>query len=331
MNTDFDAYVEGTQNGVEHAKEIISTRVGGLGGSDAALLLRVGENGLSALTASDNRRLLVMMGKQEPEDFGGNMYTNAGHKFEDWMAEYSAKDMQREQYVARDLAKNFKTFAHADFVKDNATIYECKFVTTKTTDKVLETYKAQLQWYYILGATAVFLVHGTGTLDNPDMGTTFQVQRTDTIPVDRDEAIISTLLNGIKILDEAITDGWMPQGAESIELQDTPAAVQYAFCDLATAKEMTKNAKELETFAKSVISEYFTMMGYTKVSDAAGGHVVSAVKEKVSKVFDVKTFVEKVKTMANGNMDYPFKLETVLLLVNESYVERKTSATISFK
>ena len=54
---DFAAQVAATEKAQAHAEEIKQTRIGGLGGSDAAMVLRIGQRGLSALTATDTKRL----------------------------------------------------------------------------------------------------------------------------------------------------------------------------------------------------------------------------------------------------------------------------------
>ena len=65
-----------------HAQEIANTRKGGLGGSDAAMVLRIAERGLAGLTATDMRRLCVMIGTAEQPQFE-TPYTNAGHALEE--------------------------------------------------------------------------------------------------------------------------------------------------------------------------------------------------------------------------------------------------------
>ena len=82
--TSFEQQIAANEQAQKHAQEIQKTRVGGLGGSDAAIVYKIGLNGLAGLTATDMRRLAVMTGKAEQVDFGGNAYTHAGHMFEDY-------------------------------------------------------------------------------------------------------------------------------------------------------------------------------------------------------------------------------------------------------
>ena len=66
---DFAAQVAADATAKAHAQEIANTRKGGLGGSDAAMVLRIAERGLAGLTATDTRRLCVMIGTAEQPQF----------------------------------------------------------------------------------------------------------------------------------------------------------------------------------------------------------------------------------------------------------------------
>ena len=268
----FEQQVAEMQNAQEHAQEIRQTRIGGLGGSDAAILMKIGERGLSALTQTDNKRLAIMLGMAEQNDWGGNAYTNAGHMFEDY-AEHVLPlnaSYKREEFIESKLARNFKTFAHADFTERNdvrglerLTVVECKFVQG-TTASVISKYYAQLQWYYLLGADVVVLYHGTGTADP------FEVLECEAVQVERDEVAIRTLINGIKILDEALADGWKPENVEKIQIEDTPAKIQEAFERWQAIQADKKELEAKENEVKTIIKEYledFSFMGIVANGD----------------------------------------------------------------
>lgn len=260
----FEQQVAAIQNAQEHAQEIKQTRVGGLGGSDAAILLKIGERGLSALTMTDNKRLAIMLGLCEQNDWSGNAYTNAGHMFEDYTEKALPFDntMKREELIEQKLALNFKTFAHADFTMSSPEfekiVIECKFVQA-TTPQVINKYNAQLQWYYMLGADKVFLYHGTGSVDP------FEVHTGELFEIERDETVIETLLNGIKILDEAIRDGWKPENVEKIDIEDTPKPIQDAFNRLQEIKAKKAELEILEKDASKEVKEYLEDFGFTGI------------------------------------------------------------------
>ena len=75
---DFAAHVAADEAAQAHAQEIQQTRIGGLGGSDAALVLRIAERGLAGLTerikaprpAQSNGAAIVQRGKARKERCG---------------------------------------------------------------------------------------------------------------------------------------------------------------------------------------------------------------------------------------------------------------------
>lgn len=289
----FAAQVAATEAANEHAAEIKQTRIGGLGGSDAALVMRIAERGMANLTATDTKRLCVMCGLTDQDDWSGNAYTHAGHAFEDYADAHLPlnANKQREEYLSRELARNFKTFAHADFTDRNGeslSVIECKFVQ-KPTCKVLEEYYAQLQWYYMLGADIVYLYHGVGTADP------FGVEEANVMKIDRDEHAIMMLLAGIKALDEALASGWRPQVEDKVAIIDTPTAVQDAFAVLAEVKQQEAALKDRKTAASKVLQEYIEGFGLTGIVAEAEGKKVQVIytRASVSKSFDSATFLKE--------------------------------------
>lgn len=180
-----------------HAEEIKTSRVGGLGGSDAAMVLKIGRNGLQSLSNTDVKRLRVMLGLDEPCNFGGNAATEAGHAFEDFIAErlkmiYPLGFEREAKMIGEDFGA-FKTFAHADFLTASRKVIECKFVQN-TTQEVLGKYYAQLQWYYYLGADCVTLCHGVGGVEP------FDVVDYTFLDVPRDESAVEAIRNGLRLI-----------------------------------------------------------------------------------------------------------------------------------
>lgn len=180
-----------------HTEEIKTSRVGGLGGSDAAMVLKIGRNGLQALSNTDIKRLRVMLGLDELCNFGGNAATEAGHAFEDYIADrlkiVYPLGFEREAKMAGEDFGKFKTFAHADYLVTNDHVIECKFVQD-TTQNVLAKYYAQLQWYYYLGADCVTLCHGVGGVEP------FNVADYTFLDVPRDESAVEAIRNGLRLI-----------------------------------------------------------------------------------------------------------------------------------
>lgn len=288
--TDFQTFSKLSVQAQLHENEIRNTRVGGLGGSDADIVLRISKYGVDYSTAALDR-LAVMLGLKEQEDWQGNAYTIGGHKFEQWfedwlsdmMKRYSDASLQaacnglvemrnfkREEKLTAPLANKFSVFAHADFTSaDGKTVIECKFVNSqKDTAKVAERYNAQLQWYYMLGAERVIIAHGWGAVDGErGPGSEFCVEGLQLLEIERDEKTIDALHRGLALIDDALSRGWQPVSRDRMTVDLAPEQVQEAYADLATAKGMQKHAAELEKKAKDTILDYMEAFGYCKLSD----------------------------------------------------------------
>ena len=306
----FAAQVAENEKAQKHAQEIQQSRVGGLGGSDAAILMKIGCNGMSSLTATDQKRLAVMQGLIEPDQWSGNAYTHAGHEFEDYaeLVLPLGDSFKREKVIEKKLANNFKTFAHADFAVANGVI-ECKFVQDETP-KVAEKYRAQLQWYYVLGAKEVQLYHGRGTAEP------FEVEEATLVSIERDEVAINWLLHGIKILDDAIADGWTAQVQDKIDVENTPAVVQKAFAELEKIKAEEDDLKKRKADAVDVLKTYIEDFGLTGIfSTGENKHSATYVKETMTRTFDVQGFLKK-----NPAFD-----------IDQNYKTSKRAASLTFK
>jgi len=182
----------------EQKQEIINTRVGGFGGSDAKMFYKVGLNGLSALSDTDKRRIAVALGQAEYVEIPATAAMEAGNEFERWLAvnSYTVETgWENNFYLTSEIIKpnNFKIFAHADFYDDvNKIVVEAKY-TSSSLEQTENDCIAQLQWYYMLGVEQVYLVKGYPGSDFDKFNERFII---------RDENFIDILLRGIKIIDE---------------------------------------------------------------------------------------------------------------------------------
>lgn len=286
----FAAQVAKDATAQAHAQEIVNTRKGGLGGSDAALVLRIAERGLAGLTATDMRRLCVMIGTAEQVQFE-TPHTNAGHAFEEYaenVLPFGGGTYEREKYMTKPLADQFKTFAHADFAfvdVSGLNVIECKYVQ-KPTAKVIETYFAQLQWYYMLGAQKVVLYHGTGAVDP------FCVEEAQLVPVERDEKTVEMLLQGVKILNDALRDGWTPQVPDKMNVADAAELVQRAFVEMQAVKAEEAALKARKDKAAATLKEWceaFALTGLYNVGEEK--HQLIYTRATVGKTFDSAKFL----------------------------------------
>lgn len=266
-------------------EELRRSHANGFGGSDAKMFAKIGTKGIESLSTTEKKRILVALGKMEADDFGGNVYTEAGHLFEDYAANetYSiVNGMEREKYMeAEGMAKRFKVFAHADFY-DEATnaVVECKY-SQDGTMKVYEDYFAQLQWYYMLGVDRVTLYHGWGTV------LPFDVIGVLHVHVERDDDFIACLRNGIAELDKAIEDGvFESYDVTEVTLsemdEDTATACQRLGLAMARIKETEKLAEEY----KATLLAWMEAHGVLNIKGE--GFTVSYVSPTTRKTFDTK-------------------------------------------
>ena len=278
----------------KHQQEIESTRVGGFGGSDAAMFLRIAKKGgVEDLSNSDLYRIAVAMGIKPYVPVSPTEAMNNGHIFEDSYARMlkdSGRTFEREvKLVAECQPANFRIFAHADFIfrekvykkkEKIVLVHECKFIADeeKTADDVAETYKAQLQWYYMLGAEYVDLIRGYGNPEFP---------HTQDLAIDEDEEIIDELKLGIRLLDEAISDGWVPE----IEAEFASAMsekMQNIIADYERLKfEKSAIDEKLDELQKQII-EYMSIGNVFKIGGTLG--TITRTADSVVESFDSKKF-----------------------------------------
>lgn len=279
----------------QHQQEIENTRVGGFGGSDAAMFLRIAKKGgVEGLSNTDLYRIAVAMGIKPYAPVPVTEAMNNGHIFEESyakMLEESGNTFDREvKLVAECQPTNFHIFAHADFVimgkiydkpnKKFQIVNECKFIADeeKCIKEVAETYKAQLQWYYMLGVEYVDLVRGYGDPMQP------VVQR---MVIDEDETIIDALKEGIRLLDEAISDGWVPEIEEEYA-SAMSEKMQNIIHDYERLKfEKSALDQKLEELQAQIV-EYMTIGNVAKINATLG--TISRTADSVVESFDSKKF-----------------------------------------
>lgn len=277
----------------QHQQEIQSTRVGGFGGSDAAMFLRIAKKGgVEGLSNTDLYRIAVAMGIKPYVPVSPTEAMNNGHIFEDSYArilkDSGLTDYQREvKLVAECQPENFHIFAHADFLLNGKTavkkiviVHECKFIADeeKSADDVAETYKAQLQWYYMLGVEYVDLIRGYGDPQHPKM---------EIFEVDEDENIIDNLKLGIRLLDEAIEHGWVPEIEEEYA-SAMSEKMQNIIADYERLKfEKSAIEEKLEDLQKQIV-EYMTIGNVAKINCTLG--TISRTADSVVESFDSKKF-----------------------------------------
>ena len=304
-----------------HQKEIENTRVGGFGGSDAALFLRIAKKGgVEGLSNTDLYRIAVAMGIKPYVPVSPTEAMQNGHIFEDSYERYldaQGKPYQREvKLVAKKQPKNFKIFAHADFTfdgkvyKTNNTfifVHECKFIQDQATtiEEVAKNYQAQLQWDYLMGAESVDLIRGYGDPNHPKM---------EIFEVDEDENIIDNLKLGIRLLDEAISDGWVPEIEEEYAAAMSEK-MQNIIADYERLK-FEKNAidEKLDELQKQII-EYMAIGNVAKINATLG--TISRTADSVVESFDSKKFEKENPEIYNQYLKKSTRKGSIRYTINK--------------
>lgn len=140
-----------------YKSEIEQSRIGSLGSSDAKIVERIGRKGIDALTETDKQRLAVMTGQADRRDFHTDA-TDLGDVIEQRL--FTSLQKQKPHAVSNPLHEDqamsnfygFRILNHIDIEvvdEDKVVWYEVK-ASADDTDKVKDTYKAQLQWHWML-------------------------------------------------------------------------------------------------------------------------------------------------------------------------------------
>lgn len=276
----------------KYQQEIETSRVGGFGGSDAAMFLRIAKKGgVEGLSNTDLYRIAVAMGIKPYVPVSPTEAMQNGHAFEDSYARMlkdSGRTFEREvKLVAECQPRHFAIFAHADFVINGKTfmkkfvlVHECKFIADeeKSSYDVARTYEAQLQWYYLLGVEYVDLIRGYGNPEYPSI---------QDLAIDKDEEIINQLKEGIRLLDVAISDGWVPEIEEEFACAMSKK-MQNIIADYERLK-FKKNGidEKIEELQKQIV-EYMTIGNVAKINGTLG--TISRTADSVVESFDSAKF-----------------------------------------
>lgn len=271
-------------------EELKRSHASGFGGSDANMLAKIGMNGIDSLSTTNKKRVLVALGKMEASEFAGNVYTEAGHLFEDHVDAMLDENqppfvgISREVLLQRDyygVAMRFKTFAHADFADELGCVFECKFINGKKTDEVADEYRWQLQWYYMLGANSVNLIHGTGNV------LPFECHNIEVLHIDRDEEAIEVLQRGVLLLNDAIVQGVFDDyDATEVTVSDMDEETAAACRALGIVIARIKETEALADKHKATLLSWMEANGVLNIK--GDGFTVSYVSPTTRKTFDTK-------------------------------------------
>ena len=227
--------------------EIKRSHAEGFGGSDAKMFRRIADG--KTLTYSDRVRIRIALGIDEDrrEDFA-TPATRKGHDFESFAGAIirqrpDARNASAEYLLEAKMAKNFRTFAHADyFDPTTGTVIECKCTDDEDIEDVKDFYIAQLQWYYLMPAVrkVVLCWHDSGWFD-------FSAENTHFLEIDKDADYCADLTTAVEALDERADDYRHEEGGIITTANASPEvaeAVETLECAMVQIKAVEKTAAE---------------------------------------------------------------------------------------
>ena len=265
-----------------HNEEIRATRVGGFGGSDAAMVLAMAERIREGqpLTTAQKHRILQLKGLEARPDFD-SPEIQAGRAFEDEVAKsLEAIGWDRETYMTpmpnttMAVRQNFKVFAHADFYNPNTnTVTECKWSRKFNHDGLEKQYAAQLQWYYMLGADAVCLCSDTA-------------DGRKTTDVARDAVTVEMLVTALETIDKAFPALDLTINEKGIN--ELPPTVAALIKDIETMTKLMAQDEEMLKAKKGELLAYMDGNRLNKVWTDTASVTYTAPSSSVG--FDAKKF-----------------------------------------
>lgn len=269
-----------------HDEEIRATRVGGFGGSDAAMVLSIakaieeGDN----LTTTQKHRLNQLKGIEQVPQFS-NEDTESGHRFEEEVAATLNSSWSRESVIydeRGDIYENFRIFAHADFYWPIAgSVKECKWTRTLDIDGLRERYQPQLQWYYMLGAEAVSLAY---CIVNAESGE----EERGSVDVPRDDNMIDGLRAALRLID--LQFGSLDTTITEFDDTDIPDNIRQEILIMRELSSKIKGLEEARDQHRASVQEWMESKKATKAAGWWGSVTYTCASER--KDFDKKSFAK---------------------------------------
>lgn len=271
-----------------HKNEIIQSRTGGFGGSDAAMFYKIGEKGIESLNDTDKRRIAVAMGYIPYIPIPTTPAMQAGNEFEAWLGENHFSEWESNQRITDSIIqpKNFNIFAHPDFLtpftaeKRSFAIVEAKY-TSADVNTTLRNYMPQLQWYYLFDSISqIRLVKGT-------QGEPFDKWEERFIAYDKH--YFKKLYDGIKLVDKFCNTFEY----EAPEIWTGGDLLPHELDIANNIAEKSRIIKELQAEVEILKEELYGIMEKSEVKSLVSDtYSLTAVPPSIRKSFDKKKLFE---------------------------------------
>lgn len=288
----------------DNKQEILETRIGGLGSSDAPMVYRIGSRGF--LSDSDKFRIAVMLGLAESKIFSTEA-TRRGTDIEDRIFEalktMNKKFVSNPKYVSESLTQKygFSIFNHIDFELETETEilwYENKAVLEQNIEFVKDKYICQLSWHMMLlkekaGALKktpelYLMKYDTNNFDildalNPDNIDHYEILYKRCLPY------ISVIEEGLRIIKECIPTFEYVE-PETLDAEVLPQVqIDYMNSIAVRLEAIKKHEIEIDEFKEKM---YDLMVANDIKSIKHDSFNMTVVSETTTTTFDSKKFKE---------------------------------------
>ena len=296
---------------MEHKQEIINTRVGGLGSSDAKMVVGIAERG--TLNYADKERIAVMLGLAEKRQITSKAI-ELGNIIEDAVFEVLNDPVAIAEMLGLkegtpvtitsnpryeiQLYLDYRVSNHIDF--EISTPDELIWIEHKSTihgiNQALDSYKHQLAWHAMLGQDKalnegkkfrLMLSH----YDTNNFDGEFNADKLSIVAVPANKHYIDKIGKGLLIINEALpTFEWQPD-ASILHASSLPAEINDRCEMMAThlrkIKEMTE---QVDAFKQRMCELMVANNVKSIVTDA---FTITLVEQSVSTTFDKSKFAKE--------------------------------------
>lgn len=254
-----------TNNEMTYKADIVATRVGGLGSSDAKMVAQIGRTGVINYAAQE--RIGQMLGQVERKqiktkamELGDNMENTIFAFLKQRCPDAESNPKVMDEELSAEYG--FDIFTHIDYaVEDERAItwFECKATkddVTVTRDK----YKEQLAWHYAIGKLRaeksgklfnLFLVH----YNTNDFSGEFDVTKMDMVKIHEPaQMLVDDITEGLVSIKAAIASGFVFVPKEELDASDLPAEQQERMAIVCGyVRALTEAEKKLAEFKELML------------------------------------------------------------------------------
>lgn len=284
---------------MEHKQEIINTRVGGLGSSDAKMVVGIAERG--TLNYADKERIAVMLGLAEKRQISskaielGNIIEDA--VFDVFKTQLGENIVSNPRYEIN-LYLDYRVSNHIDF--EISTPDELIWIEHKSTihgiNQALEDYKYQLAWHAMLGEDKALKEGKQFKLmlshyDTNDFAGEFNADKLSIVAVPTNKHYIDKIGKGLLIINEALPAfEWQPNEG-ILHASSLPAEINDKCEMMATHLRKIKELTEQVDVFKQRMCELMTANNVKSIVTDA--FTITLVEQSVSTTFDKSKFAKE--------------------------------------